>query len=660
MKPQENTALLSAVMADLRQGGTLEQQLPGYEERSSQMEMARLMTQAIEQKTHAVLEAPTGTGKSLAYLIPIVHSGKVAVISTANKALQEQLFYKDIPFIQQHIKQVEAALVKGVSNYVCLDRLAEEEHQFQFYLQDPQFQQLTEEMRIQGKGFDGDFESLSFSVEHGLRQRICGDSDLCAWRKCPLYSPCYIRQMRDRAEHAQIIVVNHTLLLLDALSQGSILPEHEVVVLDEAHHLEEEATQVFTISVRYTQIMSLLSLKLFRANTSEKLQQQVYQLADQTWECLSQVFEKREANKVLLIEPIEPGLQLASTLETLAQELLLNPPAFETEKEESLYAKLMTRTGNLATSTRTVFEVGEHDRYVYYVERASLDGKDLSSLEAKASPLDVSAGLERALFGTWTTLCTSATLATVGTDRTQDATFDYFRKRVGLADTTVIESILPHTFDYQSHARLYVPRLQHMPAPVYGVSPEAEEYTRQIALHMYYLMRASRGRAFLLFSSRRMLDAVYEKVAPHLEYLLLRQGDMPRGELVRQFKEGNAVLFGLKSFWEGVDIPGEALSLVIIDKLPFDPPDDPVHEARVARMKAAGEDWFGIYVLPQAVLRLKQGMGRLIRTKEDCGVIALLDSRMFSKSYGRRVFAALPPAQRTSSLKEVQQFFASL
>ncbi|HXX77133.1 MAG TPA: ATP-dependent DNA helicase, partial [Ktedonobacteraceae bacterium] len=239
--------------------------------------------------------------------------------------------------------------------------------------------------------------------------------------------------------------------------------------------------------------------------------------------------------------------------------------------------------------------------------------------------------------------------------------FAYFRSRVGLDPTDytdVLEHILPYTFDYENNALLYVPR--HLPEPVYG--PDTRNYTNKIAEEMMHLVEVSRGRAFLLFSSKRMLDAVYnlflDCLPTYLDFRLLRQGDMNRIELVREFRESDsAILFGLKSFWEGVDIVGESLSLVVIDKMPFDPPEDPVHEARVARMKANKENWFGNYVLPQAVLRLKQGLGRLLRTHEDRGVMAILDTRLHTKGYGKLVMNALPPASRTEHLKNVEHFF---
>jgi Rad3-related DNA helicase len=331
------------------------------------------------------------------------------------------------------------------------------------------------------------------------------------------------------------------------------------------------------------------------------------------------------------------------------------------DKESQLYDKLLTRTQNLAENIRMVFSVSQPHNFVYYVERVPAPGRRGFQLQVSAAPLDVTSWLKEQLFSKCNVICTSATLATVGPNpaRPEDKgpNFAYFRHRLGLDApeySDILERILPLTFDYESNALLYVPR--HLPEPVFG--PNSASYTKEVAKEMFRLVQASRGRAFLLFSSKRMLDEVYAAISPELDFPLLRQGDLPRIELVRQFREQEgAVLFGLKSFWEGVDIVGETLSLVVIDKLPFDPPDDPVHEARVAQMKANGENWFGNYVLPQAVLRLKQGLGRLLRTREDRGVMAILDTRLHTKGYGKLVLNALPPARRTTNIKDVERFF---
>ena len=369
--------------------------------------------------------------------------------------------------------------------------------------------------------------------------------------------------------------------------------------------------------------------------------------------------------------PDEEGLKLASRLDDLALYLNDKAPGFATEREQILYKKLIKRVENLATRVRQVFRRDQgpeirvvqpshpdktHEVYVYYLERTGV-----TSIASCAAPLEVAPFLRKHLFAVQPVISCSATIATAssGSTPTKAAVLDcaYYRQRVGLTggERPIDELVLPLVFDYPRQARLYVPRT--LPEPSYR-GEAAERYQRAIADEMRQLVEASHGRAFLLFSSRRMLEIVYRLLTPQLPYPLLKQGDMARQELVRRFRtQEGAVLFGLKSFWEGVDIAGEALSLVVIDKLPFDPPDDPVHEARVAQMKAIGEDWFGGYVLNSTILRLKQGVGRLIRTQTDRGVMAILDTRLHTKGYGRRVFASLPPAQRVTSVREIKQFF---
>lgn len=665
--PAPDERLQSIVSADLCQGGILSQRLPGYEERPAQVEMAMLVARAIVENVPAIVEAGTGTGKSLSYLIPAVRSGKVTIISTANKALQEQLFYKDIPFVQKHIQDFGAALVKGVGNYVCLDRLENERNGMQFYAKNADFKRLVDITNDPNSTFMGDFETLGFQLPNDIRSKVATDNDQCAWSKCGYFSDCYVRQMRENAALAQIIVVNHTLLLLDASIGGFLLPERDVIILDEAHHLEEEATRSFTITIGPTQIQTLLAQRTLRNHTLMTLQHDASEQSATVWARLAQVADPGFKGRVNLEVPLEEGLKLASIISDLADSLRKQRPKDLPDKEGQLYDKLLKRTQTLAENVRTVFSVAQPTKFVYFVERVQTAGQRGGiGLQVSAAPLDVTSWLQEKLFKKCNVICTSATLATIGPNpmrpEEKGPNFGYFRHRIGLEPDkaseepdVVLERILPLAFDYESNALLYIPR--DLPEPAYGAG--SDDYMKAIAREMYKLVKASRGRAFLLFSSKRMLERAYELMAPHLPYPLLKQGDMTRLELTRRFREEEgSVLFGLKSFWEGVDIAGDALSLVVIDKLPFDPPDDPVHEARVAHMKAAGENWFGTYVLPQAVLRLKQGIGRLLRTHEDRGVMAILDTRLYTKGYGKMVLNALPPARRTSSIREVEQFFA--
>ena len=646
---------------DLRAGGILSRTLPGYQERPAQIAMVTLVVRSLHEGVPAVIEAGTGVGKSLSYILPVVRSGKVAVISTANKALQEQLFYKDIPFVQKHIAPFEAALVKGISNYACLDRMEKERAETQFYVQDPAFTRLAELVDDEASIFNGDFETLDFPFPAQLKSRINGDSDQCAWRSCSYFQDCYIRKMRAQAAQAQIIVVNHTLLLLDAAIDGNLLPEHAITIIDEAHSLEEEATRAFTVTVSANQVYALLALKKVRAHSQPELQDAVAKQTVRLFQALKQRFpDVGNVTRLTVTTAVEEGLRLASLIEELAEDLRRKRPGMMTEQEEVLYNKLVTRTQNLAINVRLVFEVKSRQSFVYYLERVQA-GREVR-IEMSAAPLSVAPFLKERLFAKGTVICTSATLATTGPHpaqpRATGSPLAFFCRRVGLSHPATIECILPLVFDYQRNALLYLPRT--LPEPTYGKGQAAQDYQQAIGQEMLRLVLASRGRAFLLFSSKRMLEAVYDQIVLDIPYPVLRQGELPRAELTRQFRSpGGAVLFGLKSFWEGVDIAGEALSLVVIDKLPFDPPDDPVHEARVARMKAAGENWFGTYVLPQTVLRLKQGVGRLIRTHEDRGVMAILDVRMHTKGYGAQIRGALPPARPTSDLRDVECFFAA-
>jgi Rad3-related DNA helicase len=611
------------------------------------------------------------THNSLAYLLPIVRSGRGAIISTANKALQEQLFYKDIPFVQKNVQNFDAALVKGVGNYICLDRLYETRQEGTWANKSADLSRLLNVVQEFELTIPGDFEALGFPVPGELLHRVNADRDQCTWNECKYFKQCYVRSMKEKAEQSQVIVVNHTLLLLDAASGGFVLPQREAIIIDEAHHLEEEATRAFTITASQSQVYALLAQRRLQTNSSPELQQEVKAKLILAWDRLASVADPGAKGRANLRAPLEEGLVLASTIDKLADSLEKEQPHFMIEKENILYTRLIARTRTLAASIRAVFSVDQPDKYVYYVERVpqASRNRNISPLEVSAAPLDVTQWLKKHLFDRTHVICTSATLATVAAGAYRSAerasSFTYFRSRVGLDSASypdILERMLPLTFDYEHNALLYLPR--HLPPPAYGDGQDYIGYMKSIASEMLNLVRASRGRAFLLFSSRRMLNDVYQEFLMRMDmrdnFRLLSQEDraMTRLELVREFRTAEgAVLFGLKSFWEGVDIAGEALSLVVIDKMPFDPPDDPVQEARVAIMKKNGENWFGSYVLPQAVLRLKQGLGRLLRTREDRGVMAILDTRLHSKSYGKLVVNALPPARRVYSVRDVERFF---
>ena len=642
----------------------------GRDLRPAQVRMASLVTRAIDEDVPAILEAPTGTGKTGGYLVPALRSGKTILVSTATKALQDQIFLQDVPFLIKHLMPFGATVIKGVGNYICRDRLTSLRQDPGIFDTYPALGQIIERVDDGRTAFSGEFDALDFSVPGDLRLRVNGDRDVCAWNKCDHFDNCYIRTMRDRAKSAQLIIVNHKLLLLDAASDGNILPASDVLIVDEAHHLADEATSAFTVSFRATQLASLLQLRVVKELTPENLYNEIGQLSLQLWHQVEQT-PFGQATKVPFREAMGNAIPLAKKLTDLAAALRQKRPSKLNEKEAALFDKLVQRVQNLATNVQLVFVPKDDEKYVHYVERVLAGPQHTPKFQVCAAPLDVAPFLKEQLFDRWScVVMTSATLATIGPHPVRPAengkpNFAFFRKQIGLSYADypgVIEEILPPTFDYRARSLLYVPR--GIPEPVYGNTPQVDEYVRSIAEEMQRLVTASRGRAFLLFSSRRMLDEVYRRIANHLLKdlslpVLSQTSDVSRPELLRSFREREgAVLFGLKSFWEGVDIAGEALSLVVIDKLPFGQPDDPVHAAKVELMKANNENWFGGYVLSQVVLNLKQGVGRLLRTPEDRGVMAILDTRLLTKGYGRDVLNALPPAKRCHQLAEVERFFA--
>lgn len=588
------------------------------------------------------------THNSLAYLLPVVRSDKKALVATANKALQEQLFYKDIPFIAENVQPVQAALIKGMSNYLCLQHL-EEERGFQHYAQSPAFEQI-EDLTDDPK-FDGDLDMVTFHLPPDLRRRVAADSDDCPWRECPHFGDCYVRKMREAAQDAQLVVVNHTLLLLDVLMDGWLLPDRDTIIIDEAHHLEDEATRAFTATVTPRRVETLLAQRRLREHCDPLKLNDAQDANVMLWGRLEDLtYGRMQRGRLPLVEPVEEGLRLATAVGDIASHLRARKPETMDKREGQLYDKLVTRAANLKSDLQLVFGLKDREGRVYYIEReAGRRGRE-AQLSVSAAPLSVTAILKEKLFDQISVIATSATLAINGD-------FRFYKKQVGV--TAAQELVLPLAFDYHQNALLYVPRMQQPPA----FGKDSGPYLDELAGQMGDLVRAARGRAFLLFTSQRTLGEVWTRLGPALTEegftLLVQDGTLARAELLRRFREGQrAVLFGLRSFWEGVDVAGEALSLVAIDKLPFDPPDDPVHEARVSRMKAAGENWFGDYVLPLAILRLKQGVGRLLRTKTDRGVLAILDARLLTKGYGRQVIYALPPARRTLRIDDVRAFFA--
>jgi Rad3-related DNA helicase len=643
-------------------GGVIARSLSGYEERPGQIEMAEIVLRAITRGEHAILEAGTGTGKSMAYLLPAVYSGKTVIVSTANKALQEQLIRKDIPFLRQVLPiAFESAIVKGRGNYLCLDRLREEEP----------FQRLVGGARgwkrlVEWKDTtsSGDFDDLEIVLPGDLRGRVMSTSRTCVGAACDLFETCFVEHAYQLAEDSRIIVCNHALLLADLSLRdrgARVLPDRDVIILDEAHHLEEAAVGALSVQLGPAEITDLLDHALVKRHVDAGLLERAAKAGRRLSDEIRQVCGPFQR---VVLEPLSSGEHFADLVAEMAESMSRANPFSNTErtKDARRYAMTLEWLAELASTTRLIARRQDQDsvRYTTTTER----GRE-RQVAMRWSPIDVSRQLKEILFDRYPTICTSATLATrpapaagaddeeaEAEDNSHTSAFSYFRARVGCEEAH--EAVIPSPFDFASQCLLYVARSM----PEFSLHGQ-EQYAQALAEHVEQLVRASRGRAFCLFTSYKTLDRVYDLVADKLEFPVLRQGELSRPELLRRFKaEAGSVLFATRSFWEGVDVVGSALSLVVIDKMPFSAPDDPVVQARVERLKREGKDWFNELMLPKATLQLKQGFGRLIRSAGDRGVVAILDSRLIRKGYGRQVLAALPAARKTDRMQVVEEFFA--
>src|SRR5271155_4011439 len=629
-------------------GGMLEKSHPGYEFRPSQMEMAKIVDDAFGKHQHAIIEAGTGTGKTLAYLIPAIRSGRRVVISTATKSLQEQLFLKDVPFLQKHFApNLKAALMKGRANFLCREKVHQMDGQAAFkgidevdwFAQIRDWEKLTE---------TGDRSELGFLPDDAeLWNRIDARSDLCTGKKCAEFERCFITAMHQRAEEAQLIIVNHHLFFADlALRQddfGSILPEYSAVVFDEAHEIEDVASDYFgrqLSSYRFEELGRDAEnmLRVLQVE-SAALRRQLGRMRERARSFFER-FPEREGRysfgpaerSAFLDQNREEYDDLAAAVKRIEAELSALTP-----KPEEVVA-MARRTAEMRRELAFLLESDEKG-YVYWYERRG------RGVFLAATPIDVSEILREKLFDQFdTVILTSATLAVGGK-------FDYLKQRLGVSPSN--ESVLPQEFDYPTQALLYLPpALPDVRQPTFAASA-ADEITR--------LLEISQGRAFCLFTSYAQMKDLYERVSGRVNFPVLLQGTAPRSILLDRFRTTpSAVLFATSSFWQGVDVPGAQLSCVIIDKLPFAVPSDPIVAARVRALQEDGRNPFAEYQIPEAVLALKQGFGRLIRSKTARGILSILDNRIRRMHYGKIFLESLPEYTTTQDLAEVARFMEDL
>jgi ATP-dependent DNA helicase DinG len=620
-----------------------------YEFRPQQAEMAKAVTHAIRQKSHLIVEAGTGVGKSFAYLVPAidfaVSSKKKAVISTNTISLQEQLVRKDIPFLSGILPfEFKHCLVKGRSNYLCLRRLdrllSSKTDLLESKEEAANLQLILSWSKITVDGSLSDFEA---EPERKVWERVCCEHDTCMGKQCAHRDACFLMKARRNMQEADLLVVNHHLFFSDLAlrqSEWALLPDHSCVVFDEAHTIEDVATEHLGAEISNYRVKYLLD-SLYNPSKKKGLLASIKdaglkdavaearKASDKFFNEASDWLGKDPIRRVRSPDFIEDSL--SAPLNDLRGSLKDRAKRSRSKEEEIDLKYYMTRVEGLL-DILSVFMEQKMEDYVYWSE---VSGKRFRRTALDCAPINIAPTLEDMLFSRVdTVVLTSATLST-------DGNFEFIKSRLGIKKAS--EKLLGSPFDYEKNVKIFIPR--KMPDP-----NDYVRYKEEVVKKVKEYVTRTEGRAFVLFTSYRFMDDVYEETAGYFADIgipVLKQGlGLPRTKMLEAFKRDvGSVIFGVDSFWTGVDVPGEALGNVIITRLPFAVPDHPISEARMDRIKQEGGDPFSQYSLPQAILKLKQGFGRLIRTKNDSGIVVILDSRILHKPYGRKFLSALPKCE---------------
>lgn len=637
--------------------GPIARALPGFEARDGQVRMARLIQRGFLENVHTIVEAGTGVGKSLAYLVPALRAGARVVVSTGTIALQEQLVRKDIPLVTRALEiDARVVLLKGRSHYLCRAKFEKESGA---RLVAPSLA-LEKLWRWAERTETGDRVELSWTPRGEDWETLDADADDCVGEYCNRFSDCFFFAKRDAARFADVVVVNHALFFLDLVSGGALLPAYDFVILDEAHQAEKYATAALTVTLSPASVNRMMR-KLHRtyaipgAHDAEldegmrRLQQTLAHVPGDRYPIAA-----NEAVPDVLPVLRESFYRLENWVHAHWQDGLRRPSGNDAEAERRRDLALRAIAGHIATVDRIehaarqtsggAVAADEIDA-VAWVERGEGDAR----YEINAAPFQVAEFLRAALFArTRSVVLTSATISTPRGNLDGEEAFGFLRASLGINDAQ--ELIAPSPFDYATQARLYV-------APPH-LNPKSADFARRAAPLVEEILDRSGGRAFVLFTSYARLREVYALLRERLAFPVKVQGDLARSALLDWFRTTpNAVLFATGTFWEGIDVVGDALSCVVIDRLPFPSPAEPLVAARLAALEAQGLSGFDHYMIPSAIVRLKQGFGRLIRSTTDRGVVALLDGRAASMKYGATIVDALPPATRIHDLSALDALF---
>ncbi|MDD5057331.1 MAG: ATP-dependent DNA helicase [Sideroxydans sp.] len=621
-------------------------EVASFRPRAQQRDMAIAVAEAIRDNAILVAEAGTGTGKTFAYLVPALLAGGKVVISTGTKNLQDQLFQKDLPMVRDALKApVSVALLKGRSNYVCHYHLelAQSNGLFKTREDVKHLAKIVQYAKVTQSGDKSGLADVSESAP--IWMHVTSTRDNCLGQDCPQHKECFVLKARKEAMEADVVVVNHHLFFADVMLRdegvAELLPACNTVIFDEAHQLPETASLFFGESLSTSQLLDLTRDARIEALTSAKDFAPLPLACDELEKAARDLRLAFKKEGRMAADATQSIKEFAPALKTLGEKLtklagLLERQAERSEGLENCWQRALALAQQLKHWQDD--DVPETVRWLEVFHH---------SLQLNTTPLSIADIFAKQISGhprAW--IFTSATLAV-------KQNFSHYQNEMGLLEART--ACWDSPFDYQQQALLYVP--QNLP------EPNTEGYTDAVVQAALPLIEASKGRAFLLFTSLRAMQRAYEILQAefdrkNLTFPLLIQGEGSRNELLTRFREhGNAVLLGSQSFWEGVDVRGEALSLVIIDKLPFAPPDDPVLSARIAELNKQGRNAFMEYQLPRTIINLKQGAGRLIRDESDRGVLMICDPRLISKHYGKRIWQSLPPFKRTRDEAEAVAFF---